>query len=121
MSKLTDLSGMLQETLSAWQFFRQLGYTSEQIFVGVDGEKVVVQVQWRDLTYNLAVDRTTMTLTEWSTIWDHASETLAAATDSELDEMWYASKILQLSPLVLTNMEEAGIYWPKHDDFKDLN
>ncbi len=118
MQKLSDLSNLLQETLSVWQFFRQIGYTSDQIFAGVDGEKVIVQVQWRDMTYSIASAKTTMTLNEWVTIWTHACEVLAAASPTELDEMWYASKILQISPRALISMEEAGIYWPDHGDFK---
>lgn len=121
MAKLSDLSPMLREALCAWQFFRQLGYTAEQIYLGVDGEKLCAQVQWRGLAYNLGVDRTTMTTKQWATIWEHASEVMVAAPKAELDEMWHASKILSLASMVMVSMAESGIFWPDHADFRDLD
>lgn len=122
MTKLADLSGVVREALCAWQFFRQLGYTADQIYAGVDDfGKVYLQAQWRDLTFTYGIGNTTMSLKEFATVWDSAADTMRDASEDELDEMWYSSKILAVAPAVLTTMAEKGIYWPNHENFRDLN
>jgi len=122
VTKLSDLSGIVQEALCAWQLFRQLGYSAEQIYAGVDcNGKIYLQAQWRGKTFTYGVGNTTMSLKEFATVWDSAADTMRDASEAELDEMWYSSKVLAVAPAVLTTMADKGIYWPNHEDFKGLN
>ena len=121
MAGLPDLSNVVRELLCTWQFFRQLGYTSDQIYAGVDDGKAYMQAKWRGMTFTYGAGQTTMSIKEFATVWESAADTMREASVSDLDEMWDTSKVYAIAPAILAKMAQKGIYWPNHERFKDLN
>ena len=122
MTTLADLPSVVQEALSTWQFFRKLGYTSEQIFTGSDGEKIVVQVKWRGMVFTIGVGPANgMSTDDWAVLWSDAADVQNEAPDEDLDRMWESSVVLNNGESVLTAMTDQGIFWPQHPKFCELN
>ena len=122
MTALADLLPVVREALSSWQFFRRLGYTSQQIFTGSDGEKIVVQVKWRGEIFTIGVGPAKgISNEEWPELWSDAAEVLNSAPDEEMHRMWESSDVLRNTVDLLVAMERQGIYWPEHPDFRNLN
>ena len=121
VEKLADLPGVVREALCGWQFFRQLGYTAQQIFTGCNDGSVYVEARWRGMTFVLNIGMSDMALEEWTQVWERAAALIQTVDHAEFDELWRASMILADATDVLIAMVDKGIYWPDHKNFRKLN
>lgn len=119
--KLRELDEELIEALNVWQFYRQLGFTADQIFAGLDSGIIYVVVKWRGFDFSIAASKWEGTEGEFVQAWSAAADIFNAASHEELDEIWQASSILARSPGALIAMTEKGIFWPDHENFRNLN
>ena len=118
---LSELEDVVREALCAWQFLRQLGYTAEQIFAGVDSGRMYVQARWRGMDFTYGVGESDLSMEQFESVWAEAAEAMQTAPEEELDAMWFSSRVLAAAHVVLSAMIEKGIYWPSHENFRDLN
>ena len=124
--KVSELPTEIQEALCAWQAFRRLGYTSEQIFAihanAPTGDSAVfIKVIWRDMDFIYSIAKTALTRTEFTAMWEQAAAAVQTENEKDLGKMWKNSEVLKRSVELLAALEHKGIFWPKHPDFINLN
>lgn len=122
MAELSDLPSVVREALCAWQLFRQLGYGAEQIYVGAEEGKMLIQARWRGMDFTYCAGETELTAEEFESVWwPAAADAMQATSDDELCKMWDTSKVMTVAPAILIGMANKGIYWPSHEKFRKIN
>lgn len=82
--KLDDQPAEIQTAFAFWQALRSLGFSSDDLWVGMAGQRVIVQVQQNGQGYTLAMGTTAMTQVEFERLWLNFAESLADIPEEDM-------------------------------------
>lgn len=82
--KLLEQPDEIRSTFAFWQVFRQLGFESEDLYVGIVGGRVLVELRQDGEPYSLSMGTSLMGRDEFASLWAELSESLP---DQDMDDL----------------------------------
>lgn len=118
-----NLPKQIKEALAVHEAFRRLGFPSENIFISFDEENddLLVILEW-NADFVVHCGKWTEGKTRLIEVWDAAVDWWnGAATDEEMHNIWFSSKVFELRSGFTVKLIECGIKIPCFTEQSDLN
>ncbi len=109
MNRVSSLAPVFHEVFGAFEFFRRLGYTSEEITVVAEKNRVYVCVTEEGKNFFLKIGEHNLSAEEFSSQWNSACDMWnLQLQDSEAREVLSQSHVFELSVPILQSMVARG-------------
>lgn len=112
--KLADQPAEIQSTFAFWQVFRALGFESDDLWVGMFRDRLIVQVEQNGKGYPIAMGTTTMPQEEFEALWLAWAESLPTQPEADLKanyEKWVTEERWEQ---MIMSLIAAGVEIPAH-------
>lgn len=102
----------IRATLAAWQFFRTLGFPSENIFVGLINGKILIAIKKLQKDFSISVSSSDMEKEMFEKLWIYVAESINTIPEWQLKKNYQELITIEKIHTVVTALRNADIEIP---------
>jgi hypothetical protein len=110
--KITDCPAETRSAFAIWQMFRDFGFDSENLYVGIIDGRLVVQVKGSS-EFSVALGRTRMSAEEFGRLWEDLAAAALSWSEETLRENYYAFVTPDRILMLLAALDAHDLRIPK--------